>query len=279
MAALLAEKGDRYPHGGRRARRARWWPGPARAPTAAGPPYAGVAEHSVYVARAARGAGVGPRGPGRAVPDVRGAGVLEDRLAHLSREHGEPARCTSAAASGWSASTSATASSTANGATASSSSDSSTDPRALEDDDEQDARPVPLHPQLRPQPDGRGLPPRAGGRSLRGRERGDGEDDRASPGHPRDGGARHRHQRPHARSSTSSSRRSAGTTHHRLRRRQRAVPIRPGRREAAALVVRGPLARAGRRGGAAGGLPSRAGRRSRRASRSGCHICGRRPPA
>ena len=58
IAAQLADKGDRFPPWSSSGT-GRSSPGRARAPTASRPAYAGVAEHSVYVARAARGSGAG----------------------------------------------------------------------------------------------------------------------------------------------------------------------------------------------------------------------------
>jgi phosphinothricin acetyltransferase len=74
------------------------------------PAYAGVAEHSVYVARAGR-------------PWTRSAGPMPSAASGRSspgssRRTPRASACTSGAASGWSASTTGTASSTASGATA-----------------------------------------------------------------------------------------------------------------------------------------------------------------
>ena len=117
IAQQLADKGDRFPTVvvERDGQVVAWAGAGAYRSRAA---YAGVAEHSVYVARAARGTGAGRAALDAMCRGLRRARLLEDRLPDLPREHREPRASTSGAASGWSASTSDTASSTASGATA-----------------------------------------------------------------------------------------------------------------------------------------------------------------
>ena len=119
VEAQLTEKGDRYPTVVvERDGRIVAWAGAG--PYRARPAYTGVAEHSVYVARHARGIGAG-----RAALDAlareyeaRGFWKLVSRIFPRTRA---ASPCTSAPDSGSSACTGATASSMASGGTASSS--------------------------------------------------------------------------------------------------------------------------------------------------------------
>ncbi len=116
IAARLAEKGDRYPtvvverHGAVVA-----WA--STGPYRARPAYAGVAEHSVYVERGARGGGAGRAAlEGLARKTKRAASGSSSRAS--SPRIRRASRCTRARGSAWSASTAATAGSRAGGATA-----------------------------------------------------------------------------------------------------------------------------------------------------------------
>ena len=125
IAALLAGQGRPLPHRGRRARRARRGLGRRRSRIGSRPAYAGVAEHSVYVAREARGTGAG-RAALEALCQAYAERGFWKIVSRIFPENTASLACTSAAGSAWSASIGATASSTASGATASSSSDCST---------------------------------------------------------------------------------------------------------------------------------------------------------
>jgi L-amino acid N-acyltransferase YncA len=82
IAAQLRDKGDRFPtivaeHDGRIVA----WAGAG--PYRARPAYAGVAEHSVYVARSARGKGAGRVVLDAFLPRLRRPRLLENRVTHL----------------------------------------------------------------------------------------------------------------------------------------------------------------------------------------------------
>ena len=88
IARQLADRGDRYPtvvvdRGGQVVA----WAGAG--PYRNRPAYAGVAEHSVYVARDARGTGAGRAALEGLIRAYAATRVLEDRVPHLSGEHHE----------------------------------------------------------------------------------------------------------------------------------------------------------------------------------------------
>src|SRR5207253_10991675 len=116
-AARLGDRGDGYPtvvveRGGRVVA----WAGAG--PYRPRPAYAGVAEHSVYVARAARGTGAG-RVALEALCRVYAARGFWKLVSRIFPENAASVSlCTHAAGSAPSASTTVTPSSTANGVTA-----------------------------------------------------------------------------------------------------------------------------------------------------------------
>ena len=249
IAALLAEKGERFPTVVvERAGRVVAW---GRRGRSLQPP--GVrGRGGAFRLRRARGARRRGRagGPGRAVPDLRRAGILEDRLGASSPRTPPACSSTSAAGSGWWACISATASSATNGATASSRRATSrlTDPGARRPAMDTTRVLFLCTSQLSRSQMAEGFLRARAGIAATSRARGR-EDVRASTGRRRDGRARHRHQPAQLEALRRAPVGSAGT----ISSPSATMPTSgaPSSRapcSGCALVVRGPVARAGRPG-------------------------------